>query len=102
VLSCKGVRRFRIKLRLPAGTARRGVRVKLDGKRIAVRRRGRYARAVVDLRGRPATPVKLVARIRLRNGRTVTRRRTYHPCAARERSRRRSRRTVRTRPRLTG
>jgi hypothetical protein len=82
--SCKGLQRFAIKLPLPAGIARGGLRVTVNGKRLAMHlhRRARYGSAVADLR-RTGTVLRLVARVRLRNGRNVTLRRTYRPCAKR-------------------
>jgi hypothetical protein len=82
--SCKGLRRFAIKLLLPDGIARGGLGVTVNGKRLAMHlhRRARYGSAVADLK-RTGTVLRLVARVKLSNGRTVTLRRTYRPCAKR-------------------
>jgi hypothetical protein len=81
--SCNGKTRFAIKLSLPSGISRFRS-VTLNGKRLrmSLHRRARYGSAVADLR-RTGTVLRLVARVRLRNGRTVTLRRTYRPCAKR-------------------
>jgi hypothetical protein len=82
--SCKGLTRFAIKLPLPAGIARGGLSVTVNGKRFGMHlhRGARYGSAVADLR-RTGTVLRLVARVRLSNGRKVTLRRTYRPCAKR-------------------
>jgi hypothetical protein len=82
--SCKGLKRFAIKLGLPAGVARGGLSVTVNGKRFGMHhhRGARYGSAVADLR-RTGTVLRLVARVRLSNGRKVTLRRTYRPCAKR-------------------
>jgi len=78
--ACAGRRRFTATVRLPRGARVRAVRATLGGKRIATTRRGRVLRAVVDLRGSRRTSVRLVIRVTLRGGRTITRTSTYHPC----------------------
>jgi hypothetical protein len=52
---------------------------------VRVTRRGRVARVVVDLRRYRRTKARLVIRVRLRGGRTIVSRRTYHPCVRRAR-----------------
>jgi len=51
---CVSKRRLRITIRRPHGMRIRRVSVRLDGKRVPVRRRGRRIIAVIDLRGRGA------------------------------------------------
>ncbi|MFL5896750.1 MAG: LVIVD repeat-containing protein [Thermoleophilaceae bacterium] len=71
--------RFVVKVRIPARAKVRRVRATLAGRRLRVVKRGRGYYAHVTL-ARPQQTVRLVARIRLRSGRTVTTTRVYHPC----------------------
>ena len=80
---CKSRRRFRVRARVPRGATVRSVRATLGGRRVRVIRRGRAVYADVNLRGLPRRAVRLVLRVRLRGGRTVTTRRTYRPCTRR-------------------
>ena len=79
-------RNFTIRLREP----RRGrivrARVTVNGKRVAVRRRGGRRRARVDLRGLPAGRVRVRITVETSTGRTVRRSRTYRTCTPRTRS----------------
>jgi hypothetical protein len=80
---CSGRRRFTVHVRLPRGARVRDVRATLAGKRITRHTRaGRTLRVPVDLRATAKSTVTLQVRVRLRNGRTVTTRRVYHPCAS--------------------
>jgi hypothetical protein len=81
---CAGQRRFAVHVRLPRGAHVRSVRATLGGKRLTgAKRVGRTLRLTVDLRKVTKQVVTLKVRVRLRNGRTVTTRRVYHPCTAR-------------------
>jgi hypothetical protein len=64
----------------------RRARVTLNGRRVAVRRRGGRLRARIDLRGLPRgrTVVRIVGRTK--SGRRVRQRRVYRPCATRART----------------
>ena len=78
---CKSLRRFAVNVRLPKGARVRSVRSTLNGKAFTgAKQRGRYVRLTADLRGLPRTTTTLVVRVRLRDGRTVSTRRVYHPC----------------------
>jgi hypothetical protein len=78
---CSQRTHFLVKLSVPRGAKVRGVRATLGGKPVRVVKRGRSRLAVVTLpHPRPRT-VRLVGRVRLANGRTVTTRRVYKPCA---------------------
>jgi hypothetical protein len=80
---CPAGRRFTVHVRLPRGARVRDVRATLAGKRITRHARaGRTLRVPVDLRATTKSTVTLQVRVRLRNGRTVTTRRVYHPCAS--------------------
>ena len=79
---CQSRRRLLVKARVPRGARVRSVRATLRGKRTrVVRRRGKFY-AVADLRRVPRGTTRLVIRVRLANGRTVTTRRTYHLCTS--------------------
>ena len=84
-LVCSGRRRFPAHVVAPRGRRIRSASATLDGRRVRVRRRGRVARVVVDLRRYRRTKARLVIRVRLRGGRTIVSRRLYHPCVARTR-----------------
>ena len=79
------------------GARVRSIRATLRGRRIpTVRRRGgRYA--VVDLRSVPRGTARLVIRVRLAGGRTVTTRRTYRLCTRPHRSHPRRHRSAKRR-----
>jgi hypothetical protein len=68
------------KVRVRRGARIRSVRAKLGGKRVRASRRGRTVRVRVNPKALPNRTVRLVVRIRLRNGRTVTKTRTFRPC----------------------
>jgi hypothetical protein len=76
--ACKKRASFLAGVRVPRGAKVRSVRATLGGKRVRVVRRGNRIYAKIGLRGHRAT--RLVVRVRLRSGRTVTTRRTYRPC----------------------
>ena len=65
----------------PRGSRIQRVRATVAGKRVrAVVVRGRTVRVVIRTGRLPRRAVKLVVRMRLRDGRLVVRRRTYRPC----------------------
>src|SRR4051794_19981168 len=72
--SCVSRRRFQI--RLPKTV--RSARVTLNGKRVRAFRRGGRLRAVVDLRGRTRSTVKVRVVARTKGGRTLRQTRSYH------------------------
>jgi ABC-2 type transport system ATP-binding protein len=79
---CLSRRRFEIRVKRGKGKARlRSAKVFVDGRRVKVRRRAGRLRAVVDLRGRQKTRVKVRIVAKTRGGRTLRDRRTYHTCA---------------------
>ena len=82
-LVCRGRRRFPAHVRVRRGARIRSASAVLGGKpvRVRVRRGSRVARVVVDLRGYRRLTVRLVMRVRVRGGRTLVSRRTYHPCS---------------------
>ena len=81
-LVCRNRRPFGVRVRLPRGAGVRQIRATLAGRAVSgVRRRGRTVRLTVDLRGLRRVVAALVVRARLRDGRTVTVRRVFHPCA---------------------
>jgi hypothetical protein len=77
---CASRRRFTVTVRAPRGTRIVSQSATLAGKRIATRRHGRVVTTVARLIGLPRDVVHLVVRVKLSNGRTITSRRTYHPC----------------------
>jgi hypothetical protein len=83
-------RRFLAQARVPRGATVRDARATLGGRRTTVvRRRGRLY-AVVDLRGMSARrTLRLLIRVRLAGGRTVTTSRTYRSCTRAQRHARR-------------
>jgi hypothetical protein len=82
--TCSGRRRFAVHVRLPRGARVRSVRATLAGKRVTgAKRSGRTLRLTVDLRKMTKSVAVLSIRVRLKDGRTVTARRTYHPCTRR-------------------
>ncbi|MGI8558589.1 MAG: LVIVD repeat-containing protein [Solirubrobacteraceae bacterium] len=83
---CTSRRHFRIRVRVPRGTALRAVHVTLAGKRLRLLRRGRAVYAVVNLRGSRRRTVRVRVRVRLHSGRIAKSQRTFHPCARRRRA----------------
>lgn len=77
---CPGARRSTATVRLPRGARVRQVRATLGGRRVRAVRRGGRVTVRVDLRRSRATRVRLVVRVRLKGGRTITATRTYRPC----------------------
>jgi ABC-2 type transport system ATP-binding protein len=73
---CVSHRRFQI--RLPKTV--RSARATLNGKRVKTFRRAGRLRAVVDLRGRARSTVKVRVVARTKGGRTLHQTRTYHIC----------------------
>jgi hypothetical protein len=59
----------------------RQVNATLGGKRVRVVKRGQSRFAVVNLPRPQGRELRLVARVRLANGRTVTTSRVYQPCS---------------------
>jgi ABC-2 type transport system ATP-binding protein len=73
---CVSHRKFEI--RLPKTV--RSARVTLNGKRVKTFRRAGRQRAVIDLRGRGRSTVKVRVVARTKGGRTLRQTRTYHIC----------------------
>ncbi len=82
---CQSRRRFTIHIRAPRRGRLRRVTVSVDGKHVRVRRRGRSASAIVDLRGQPRRGSRVRVRVTTSSGRTVTRVRRYRTCTSRGR-----------------
>jgi hypothetical protein len=78
---CARRSRLLVKLRVPRGAKVRRVQATLGGKRVRVVKRGRSRFAIVNLPRPQARTLRLVARIRLADGRTITTRRVYKACA---------------------
>jgi hypothetical protein len=76
---CVSKRAFRIRLRTRAGAAVRRAVVRVNGKRVGVRR-GRRLTAPVDLRGMPEARVKVDIRLTTVDGQVIAGRRFYHTC----------------------
>jgi hypothetical protein len=77
---CSSRRSFTTTIRAPRGRKVRSARATLGGKRAKTTVRGRSVRVRVDLRGQSRRTVRLTVRVRVAGGRTIVRRRTYHPC----------------------
>ena len=82
-LVCGGRRLFSAHVKVPRHAHIRSAATTLAGHKVRVRVRGRVATVRVDLRGLRRSAVVLRFRVRLTNGRTITSRRTYHPCTRR-------------------
>ena len=80
---CLSRRAFTVRLRAPRGAALRSAVVRLDGRRVRVRRQGRRLTARVDLAGRPKVTAKLSVVARTPSGRVVRETRRYRTCAKR-------------------
>jgi hypothetical protein len=78
---CASLRNFRIRLRLPLGVTARKVTVRVNGKRVKVRRRGRVS-APIDLRGLPKGAVHVRITVQTTTGQTLTGVREYRTCSA--------------------
>jgi ABC-2 type transport system ATP-binding protein len=85
--TCLSRRRFAIRLRAPRGQRLRSARVTVGGKRVKVQRRRGRLRAIVDLRGRVKTSVRVVVVARPTKGRRVRETRVYRTCTPRARRR---------------
>jgi hypothetical protein len=85
---CVSRRRFRIRLRRAAGVAIVRAEVRLDGRRIEVRR-GKRLTAPVDLRGLPKGRFKVTVLLTDATGRRYRDDRRYRTCVAKRRSGRR-------------
>jgi len=82
---CVSRRNFRIRLRRPRGVRIKSAQVRVNNRRVRVRRvRGRFT-ARVDLRGFPAGRFTVRIRIRTESERTLEGRRRYRTCAPRRR-----------------
>ncbi|HEX6388857.1 MAG TPA: hypothetical protein VFZ89_05415 [Solirubrobacteraceae bacterium] len=79
--TCRSRRRVSVTVRAPRGSR---VRATLAGKPVRVRRRGGKATITASMRGLPRRAVQLVIRVKLRDGRVRTTRKTYHPCRAKK------------------
>jgi 6-phosphogluconolactonase len=82
--SCVSTRRFHIRLRAPRGRRIVSAEARLRGKRLRTRL-GPPATVRIDLRGRPRGRYRVTIRIRLDNGRSIRRTRTYRTCVTRTR-----------------
>jgi hypothetical protein len=81
--TCGGRRLFSAHVKVPRHTRVRSATTTLAGRKVRVTVRGRLVTARVDLRRLRRSAVVLRIRVRLTNGRTITSRRTYHPCTKR-------------------
>jgi DNA-binding beta-propeller fold protein YncE len=77
--ACVSRRAFRIRLRVPVGTAVRSARVLVAGRRVKVIRGARIT-APVDLRGLPRGTVNVRIRVVTRSGAVLRETRTYRTC----------------------
>jgi hypothetical protein len=77
--SCLSERRFKIRLRVPRGEKVRKAIVKVNGKKVEVRR-GKRLTAIVDLRGLPKKRYRVEIKLRLKGGKTVSGVRRYWTC----------------------
>jgi hypothetical protein len=73
-------RRVVLRLRAPHHQRVRSAQVKVGGRLVPVRRRGRGVIAIVDLRGRSAGPVRIEIVIRTRRGAVIRSTRTLRVC----------------------
>ena len=80
ITQCRSRRRFTIRLRERGGRVVRSATVRVDGRKIAVKRRGRRLVAVIDLRGAAPGTYRAVIRARLKGGRRVRWVRSYRTC----------------------
>jgi hypothetical protein len=81
--TCSGRRRFDAHVKVPRHARVRSATTTLAGHKVRVRVHGRVVTVHVDLRRLRRSAVVLRFRVRLTNGRTITSRRTYHPCTKR-------------------
>jgi hypothetical protein len=81
--TCGGRRLFSAHVKVPRHARIRSATTTLAGRKVRVSVRRRVVTVRVDLRRLPRTVVVLRFRVRLTNGRTITSRRTYHPCTKR-------------------
>ncbi|HWH94875.1 MAG TPA: hypothetical protein VNT03_13530 [Baekduia sp.] len=82
--SCASRRNFKIRLRVPKGADVTQATVKVNGKRVAVRK-GARLRSTVDLRTLPKGRFTVAIELKLGDGRTVKGQRKYRTCAAKGR-----------------
>ena len=80
ITQCRSRRRFTIRLRERGGRVVRSATVRVDGRKIAVKRRGRRLVAVIDLRGAVPGTYRAVIRARLKGGKRVRWVRSYRTC----------------------
>ncbi len=80
ITQCRSRRRFTIRLRERGGRVVRSATVRVDGRKIAVKRRGRRLVAVIDLRGAAPGTYRAVIRARLKGGKRVRWVRSYRTC----------------------
>jgi hypothetical protein len=81
--TCGGRRLFSAHVKVPRRAHIRSAATTLAGRKVHITVRGRVVTARVDLRHLRRSAVVLRFRVRLTNGRTITSRRTYHPCTKR-------------------
>jgi hypothetical protein len=82
-LSCAGRRLFDAHVRAPHGARVRNVIATLAGRRLHSTVRGRLVTVRIDLRKLRRSAVALRFSVRLKDGRTISSRRVYHPCTKR-------------------
>jgi hypothetical protein len=82
--SCVSRRRFSIRLRVPKGSPVVQATVKVNNKRVAVRK-GARLRSTVDLRSLPKGRFTVAIELKLADGRVVAGQRRYKTCAKKER-----------------
>ena len=82
--SCSGRRLFAAHVKLKRGAKVRRITATLNGKKVKKAKRvGRKVRVTVDLRKLTKSVATLRVTVKLKNGRTVTTKRVYHPCTKR-------------------
>jgi hypothetical protein len=81
--SCASRRSFAIRLRVPKGSNVTQATVKVNGRRVAVRRGGRL-RSTVDLRKLPKGRFTVSIELRLADGKVVKGSRAYRTCVAKQ------------------
>ena len=87
---CLSRRNFRIRLRNPKGYKIVGATVKVNGKTVATRKKGKRATAPVDLRNLPKGKYTVSITVLLNSGAVVKGTRKYKTCTKKQRRRNRS------------
>ena len=84
--ACVSRRSFRIRLRVPAGANVVSAEVRVNGKRVAVRK-GARLRSVVDLRNLPKGRFAVKISLKLQSGKALSDTRRYRTCTPKRRGR---------------